>query len=286
MGVFSEPDGATAWPKRCCLNSRELGDRDIDDTVQHQVDSSGGYASTTSAADSERRRGAASPWLELNRGLVRSGVVFPMVRRVGKRLFDVIASAVLLIVLSPLMLVIAALVWANAGSPVIFKQVRPGLHGRPFTMYKFRTMTDARDENGRLLPDEQRLTKFGRFLRSTSLDELPELFNVLKGDMSLVGPRPLLMEYLPLYTPEQARRHEVRPGITGWAQVNGRNAISWEEKFKYDVWYVDNWSLWLDLKILFMTIVAVLRRNGISAEGHATMPVFRGQETQREARPE
>lgn len=209
-----------------------------------------------------------------------------MVRRVGKRLFDVIASAVLLIVLSPLMLVIAALVWANAGSPVIFKQVRPGLHGRPFTMYKFRTMTDARDENGRLLPDEQRLTKFGRFLRSTSLDELPELFNVLKGDMSLVGPRPLLMEYLPLYTPEQARRHEVRPGITGWAQVNGRNAISWEEKFKYDVWYVDNWSLWLDLKILFMTIVAVLRRNGISAEGHATMPVFRGQETQREARPE
>lgn len=209
-----------------------------------------------------------------------------MVRRVGKRLFDVIASAVLLIVLSPLMLVIAALVWANAGSPVIFKQVRPGLHGRPFTLYKFRTMTDARDENGRLLPDEQRLTKFGRFLRSTSLDELPELFNVLKGDMSLVGPRPLLMEYLPLYTPEQARRHEVRPGITGWAQVNGRNAISWEEKFKYDVWYVDNWSLWLDLKILFMTIVAVLRRNGISAEGHATMPVFRGQETQREARPE
>lgn len=209
-----------------------------------------------------------------------------MVRRVGKRLFDIIASAVLLIVLSPLMLVIAALVWANAGSPVIFKQVRPGLHGRPFTMYKFRTMTDARDENGRLLPDEQRLTKFGRFLRSTSLDELPELFNVLKGDMSLVGPRPLLMEYLPLYTPEQARRHEVRPGITGWAQVNGRNAISWEEKFKYDVWYVDNWSLWLDLKILFMTIVAVLRRNGISAEGHATMPVFRGQETQREARPE
>lgn len=209
-----------------------------------------------------------------------------MVRRVGKRLFDVIASAVLLIVLSPLMLVIAALVWANAGSPVIFKQVRPGLHGRPFTMYKFRTMTDARDENGRLLPDEQRLTKFGHFLRSTSLDELPELFNVLKGDMSLVGPRPLLMEYLPLYTPEQARRHEVRPGITGWAQVNGRNAISWEEKFKYDVWYVDNWSLWLDLKILFMTIVAVLRRNGISAEGHATMPVFRGQETQREARPE
>jgi len=209
-----------------------------------------------------------------------------MVRRVGKRLFDVIASAVLLIVLSPLMLVIAALVWVNLGTPVIFKQVRPGLHGRPFTLYKFRTMTDARDENGRLLPDEQRLTKFGRFLRSTSLDELPELFNVLKGDMSLVGPRPLLMEYLPLYTPEQARRHEVRPGITGWAQVNGRNAISWEEKFKYDVWYVDNWSLWLDLKILFMTIVAVLRRNGISAEGHATMPVFRGQETQREARPE
>ena len=162
------------------------------------------------------------------------------------------------------------------GSPVLFKQVRPGLRGRPFMMYKFRTMTDERDIQGRLLPDEQRLTKLGRFLRSTSLDELPELFNVLKGDMSLVGPRPLLMEYLPLYTPEQARRHEVRPGITGWAQVNGRNAISWEEKFRYDVWYVDNWSFWLDIKILWMTIVSVLKREGISAQGHVTMPPFTG----------
>lgn len=194
-----------------------------------------------------------------------------------KRLFDVVVSALLLIVLAPVILLLAFLVRLFLGSPVLFKQVRPGLHGRPFTMYKFRTMTDERDDQGRLLPDEQRLTRLGRFLRSTSLDELPELFNVLKGDMSLVGPRPLLMEYLPLYTPEQARRHEVRPGITGWAQVNGRNAITWEEKFKYDVWYVDNWSFWLDIKILLLTILAVLRREGISAEGHATMPVFRGQ---------
>lgn len=194
-----------------------------------------------------------------------------------KRLFDVVVSALLLIVLAPVILLLAFLVRLFLGSPVLFKQVRPGLHGRPFTMYKFRTMTDERDDQGRLLPDEQRLTRLGRFLRSTSLDELPELFNVLKGDMSLVGPRPLLMEYLPLYTPEQARRHEVRPGITGWAQVNGRNAITWEEKFKYDVWYVDNWSFWLDIRILLLTILAVLRREGISAEGHATMPVFRGQ---------
>jgi lipopolysaccharide/colanic/teichoic acid biosynthesis glycosyltransferase len=154
--------------------------------------------------------------------------------------------------------------------------MRPGLHGKPFVMYKFCTMLDLRDKEGNLLPDEQRLTGIGRFLRSTSLDELPELINVLKGEMSLVGPRPLLMEYLDRYTPEQARRHNVKPGITGWAQVNGRNAISWEDKFKLDVWYVDNWSLWLDIKILFLTIIQVFRREGISADGYSTMPKFMG----------
>src|SRR5690606_244080 len=177
-----------------------------------------------------------------------------------KRVFDVVASSVLLVLLSPVIICIAVVIRVSMGPPVLFKQVRPGLHGRPFTMYKFRTMNDARDERGNLLPDSERLTRLGRFLRSTSLDELPELINVLKGEMSLVGPRPLLMEYLPLYTQEQARRHEVPPGITGWAQVNGRNAISWKEKFEYDVWYVDNWTLWLDLKILWQTLVAVLRR--------------------------
>jgi lipopolysaccharide/colanic/teichoic acid biosynthesis glycosyltransferase len=168
------------------------------------------------------------------------------------------------------------LVRVNMGAPVLFHQERPGLHGRPFILYKFRTMRDLRDVEGRLLPDEMRLTRLGRILRSTSLDELPELFNVLKGEMSLVGPRPLLMEYLNRYTPEQARRHEVKPGITGWAQVNGRNAITWEEKFKLDVWYVDNWNLGLDLKILGLTLIKVLKREGISAGGHATMPEFRG----------
>lgn len=195
-----------------------------------------------------------------------------------KRLFDLVIAIPSLVLLSPVLLVIAFMVRLSLGSPVLFKQVRPGLHGRPFTMYKFRTMTDERDEGGHLLPDEQRLTKFGRFLRSTSLDELPELLNVIKGDMSLVGPRPLLMHYLPLYTPEQARRHEVRPGITGWAQVNGRNAISWEEKFQLDVWYVDNWSLWLDLKILHKTLWKVIVREGISQEGHATTKYFTGSE--------
>lgn len=193
-----------------------------------------------------------------------------------KRGIDIAASVLLLIVLSPLMLTLAVLVWRKLGRPVLFRQVRPGLHGKPFVMYKFRTMTDARDAQGNLLPDSERLTPFGKWLRATSLDELPELFNVLKGDMSLVGPRPLLMEYLERYTPEQARRHEVKPGITGWAQIHGRNALSWEEKFKLDVWYVDNWSLWLDLKILWRTLWIVLRREGISAEGHATMPEFRG----------
>ncbi|MCS6923723.1 MAG: sugar transferase [Fimbriimonadales bacterium] len=189
---------------------------------------------------------------------------------------DVLLSCAALALLSPLMLALALLVWRKLGRPILFRQLRPGLHGKPFVMYKFRTMTDARDAQGNLLPDSERLTPFGKWLRSTSLDELPELFNVLKGDMSLVGPRPLLMEYLDRYTPEQARRHEVKPGITGWAQIHGRNALSWDEKFQLDVWYVDNWSLWLDLKILWRTLWIVLRREGISAEGHATMPEFRG----------
>ncbi|GAA5337064.1 sugar transferase [Thermus antranikianii] len=193
-----------------------------------------------------------------------------------KRALDVIGASFALLVFGPVMLYIALRIWREMGSPVLFRQVRPGLHGRPFVMYKFRTMTEERDAQGKLLPDEKRLTRLGRFLREHSLDELPEFFNVLKGDMSLVGPRPLLMEYLDRYTPEQARRHEVKPGITGWAQVNGRNALSWEEKFKLDVWYVDNWTIWLDLKILWLTLVKVLRREGISAPGHATMPEFKG----------
>lgn len=191
-----------------------------------------------------------------------------------KRVFDVVVSATALVVLAPVMGLIALAVWRTMGRPVLFRQVRPGLHSKPFVMYKFRTMRDLRDAEGKLLPDEARLTPFGRWLRSTSLDELPELLNVLRGEMSLVGPRPLLMEYLDRYTPEQARRHEVKPGITGWAQIHGRNNLSWDERFKLDVWYVDNWSLWLDLKILWRTLWMVLRREGISAQGHATMPRF------------
>ncbi len=186
------------------------------------------------------------------------------------------AAGSALLVLSPVLLGVAYMVRKNLGSPVLFRQVRPGMHGKPFEMIKFRTMLDAVDAQGNVLPDDVRLTPFGRFLRSTSLDELPELWNVLKGDMSLVGPRPLLMEYLPLYSTEQARRHEARPGVTGWAQVNGRNAISWDDKFKLDVWYVDNQSLWLDIKIIFLTIKKVLVRDGISAEGEATMSKFTG----------
>lgn len=195
---------------------------------------------------------------------------------VAKRAVDLIVAVPLLLVLSPAMALLALTVRLVMGSPVIFRQARPGLHGKPFTIYKFRTMTDARDAQGNLLPNEQRLTRFGRFLRSTSLDELPELFNVLKGEMSLVGPRPLHTRYLDRYTPEQARRHEVRPGVTGWAQVNGRNALSWEQKFEHDVWYVDNRSLALDFKILWLTALSVVRREGINAEGHVTMPEFRG----------
>lgn len=200
-----------------------------------------------------------------------------------KRLFDILISSCLIVLLSPFFLLVALMVYLSMGRPVIFAQARPGLKGKPFMMYKFRTMTEERDEEGNLLPDEKRLTRLGAFLRSTSLDELPELFNVLKGDMSMVGPRPLLMQYLARYTPEQARRHEVKPGITGWAQVNGRNLLTWEEKFSLDVWYVDNWSLWLDVKILFLTLVKVAKREGINAGGCATMPEFMGMEAKKEA---
>jgi lipopolysaccharide/colanic/teichoic acid biosynthesis glycosyltransferase len=193
-----------------------------------------------------------------------------------KRLLDVLAALLALLLLALPLLALVWLIRRKLGSPVLFRQARPGLLGRPFMMVKFRTMTDERGPDDVLLPDAQRLTPFGRFLRATSLDELPELWNVLRGDMSLVGPRPLLMEYLPLYTPEQARRHEVRPGITGWAQVNGRNSISWEDKFVLDVWYVQNHSLWLDMKILWLTVRKVLGRDGISAAGEATMPKFDG----------
>jgi lipopolysaccharide/colanic/teichoic acid biosynthesis glycosyltransferase len=193
-----------------------------------------------------------------------------------KRVFDFVAASLALLVMALPLLALAWLIRRKLGSPVLFCQVRPGLQGRPFTMVKFRTMTDERGPDGALLPDAQRLTPFGRFLRASSLDELPELWNVLKGEMSLVGPRPLLMEYLPLYTPEQARRHEVRPCITGWAQVNGRNAISWADKFALDVWYVGHSSLWLDVKILWRTVRKVLVRDGINAEGEATVPAFTG----------
>jgi sugar transferase EpsL len=193
-----------------------------------------------------------------------------------KRLLDLGLTLPVLLLISPLLLVVAMAVAVFLGRPVLFRQRRPGVRGHPFSMMKFRTMTDERDEQGQLLPDDKRLTRFGRFLRATSLDELPELFNVLKGDMSLVGPRPLLMEYLPLYSAEQFRRHEVRPGITGWAQVNGRNALSWDEKFRLDVWYVDHRSFWLDVRILFLTVRKVFAREGVSAEGEATVSKFRG----------
>lgn len=193
-----------------------------------------------------------------------------------KRLLDIIISFCALIILSPLLLYLAYKIKVKIGSPVLFKQQRPGLNGIPFNMIKFRTMRDANDKDGNPLPDEERMTVFGTKLRNMSLDELPELWNVLRGDMSLVGPRPLLMQYLSLYNTKQMRRHEVRPGITGWAQVNGRNSISWQEKFDLDVWYIDNHSLLLDLKILFLTIQKAYKRDGISAEGHVTVEPFRG----------
>lgn len=193
-----------------------------------------------------------------------------------KRLFDLLLTIPGVIVILPVIILAGVLVRVKLGSPVLFSQTRPGKNAKPFVMQKFRTMTDERDAQGQLLPDDQRLSHFGKLLRNTSLDEFPALINVIKGEMSLVGPRPLLMEYLPRYTLEQARRHEVRPGITGWAQVNGRNAISWEEKFKLDVWYVDNQSLWLDMKILWMTFAKVFKREGISQEGEVTMSKFMG----------
>lgn len=193
-----------------------------------------------------------------------------------KRAFDIAASAYALIVLSPVFAITAHKVKKNLGSPVLFRQVRPGLDGKPFEMIKFRTMKDATDKDGNPLPDSERLTDFGKKLRATSLDELPELWNVLKGDMSLVGPRPLLMEYLPLYNAEQAKRHNVRPGVTGYAQINGRNSLSWEEKFKLDTWYVEHQSFLLDMKILLKTVTKVLIKDGISAEGEATMSKFTG----------
>jgi len=202
-----------------------------------------------------------------------------MYHRWGKRLFDLVMTLLAFVVLSPVLLMVALLVRVKVGAPILFRQERPGLRGQPFTIYKFRTMTNARDAEGHVLPDAERLTKFGRFLRSTSVDELPELINVFKGEMSLVGPRPLLMQYLDRYTSEQARRHEVRPGITGWAQINGRNAITWEQKFELDVWYVDHASLVLDVKIIVLTIWKILKREGISQPGQATMQEFMGKKS-------
>ena len=199
-----------------------------------------------------------------------------MYRHFFKWLLDTLLALIALIILFPVLLIISVAVYLNLGRPVFFVQKRPGYRGRPFLLIKFRTMKNKVDKNGKLLPDEKRLTQFGRFLRSTSLDELPELFNVLKGDMSLVGPRPLLMEYLPLYSKEQARRHEVKPGITGWAQVNGRNTLTWQQRFELDVWYVDHLSLLLDLKILFLTVIKVFRKEGINQPGKATMEKFTG----------
>ena len=192
----------------------------------------------------------------------------------GKTLFDRGVALCGLIVLSPVFMAVSVLVRLSMGRPILFRQQRPGRFAKPFMLLKFRTMSDRRDAGGKLLPDAERLTRVGRLLRATSLDELPQLWNVLRGDISLVGPRPLLMEYLPRYSPEQARRHDVMPGITGWAQINGRNALSWEEKFALDTWYVENWSLGLDLRILLQTFKSVQRREGISSDGHATMPEF------------
>ncbi len=199
-----------------------------------------------------------------------------MYRVFGKQLIDLLLAISALIFLFPVLLLVAFFVYLKLGRPILFHQERPGWQGRPFTIYKFRTLTDGRDVRGNLLPDAERMTPFGRFLRSTSLDELPELFNVCKGDMSLVGPRPLLMQYLDRYTPVQMRRHEVKPGITGWGQINGRNTLTWEQKFSQDVWYVDNQSLWLDLKIIVLTVWKVLAREGISQPGQTTMKEFMG----------
>ncbi|HVM71629.1 MAG TPA: sugar transferase [Anaerolineales bacterium] len=194
----------------------------------------------------------------------------------SKRLFDLVLTTLGLVIALPLMLLISLLVWIFLGVPILFRQPRPGYKGRPFITYKFRTMTNRTGADGKLLPDAERLTAFGRFLRSTSLDDLPQLFNIMRGEMSLVGPRPLLMQYLKRYTPEQMRRHDVLPGLTGWAQIHGRNTLDWEEKFRLDVWYVDNWSFWLDLKILLLTPWKVFKREGISQPGHVTAEEFKG----------
>lgn len=197
-----------------------------------------------------------------------------------KRIFDFITACCLLLLIAPFLFLLILVTRLKLGSPIFFTQIRPGLHGKPFLMIKFRTMTDSKDSSGNMLPDSDRLTPFGFFLRSTSLDELPELWNVIKGEMSLVGPRPLLIEYLPLYNEEQAKRHDVKPGITGWAQINGRNALSWEDKFKLDVWYVDNKSFLLDCKILLLTILKTLRKDGINQPGQATTEKFKGSPVQ------
>ncbi|MBW4637296.1 MAG: sugar transferase [Gloeocapsa sp. UFS-A4-WI-NPMV-4B04] len=205
-----------------------------------------------------------------------SGNRFTRYSRLVKSILDRLVAAIALLLFSPLLLLAAIAIYIRMGNPILFAQPRPGKDGRIFTFYKFRTMTNQCDSEGNLLPDAQRLTALGKFLRQMSLDELPQLWNVLKGDMSFVGPRPLLVEYLNLYSPEQARRHEIKPGITGWAQINGRNTITWEEKFNLDVWYIDHWSLWLDLKILLLTVWKVLQREGISQAGHATIEDFQG----------
>ena len=196
----------------------------------------------------------------------------------SKRLFDLTFSFLAIVVLSPILSLTAILVRIFLGTPILFKQQRPGYKGRPFFIFKFRSMRDAADRDGNLLPDGERLTRFGRILRSLSLDELPELFNILRGEMSFVGPRPLLMEYLPLYSPEQTRRHNVVPGLTGWAQINGRNALDWSTRFKLDVWYVDNWSFWLDIKIILMTVWKTISREGINQQGQATVEIFKGEQ--------
>jgi len=203
---------------------------------------------------------------------------FPVGLPASKRFFDLIVASIALLVLSPVILIIALFVRFFLGAPVLFRQQRPGFQGRPFYLFKFRSMTDARDASGSLLPDSERLTRLGRILRATSLDELPELVNIIRGDMSLVGPRPLLMEYLPRYSSEQMRRHEARPGLTGWAQIQGRNALTWEEKFRLDVWYVDHWSFWLDIKIILLTVWKVIAGEGVSQPGQATTEYFLGNE--------
>ena len=207
-------------------------------------------------------------------------MIFPPGVPLSKRIFDLTSTILGSIILSPLLLTLAVLVRLKNGTPIFYKQQRPGFKGNPFFIYKFRSMTDARDSEGNLLPDDKRLTGFGRFIRSTSMDEWPEMINILKGEMSWVGPRPLLMQYLDRYSPEQMRRHDVLPGVTGWAQVNGRNALTWQEKFRLDVWYVDHWSFWLDVRIVWMSIGKVIRREGISQEGHATSEEFMGNESQ------